>query len=136
MEWEQVADLLKGAGIAHLATASADGRPHVSAVMPAVEDDVVWIATNGSSGKARNLRENPRVALMWQPKAEIYLYGRAAFVNDPQEKQRLSSGGVFGFNLAEFFPPDALAFVRVDPESVVALMQEPEGLVRHTWRRS
>ena len=136
MEWEQLAELLNGAGIAHLATASADGRPHVSAVMPAVEGDVVWIATNASSGKTRNLKENPRVALMWQPKAEIYLYGRADFVNDPQEKQRLSSGRVFGFNLSDFFTPDALAFVRVDPESAVVLMQGPEGLVRHTWRRS
>lgn len=138
MEWEEVVSFLKGANIAHLATASPDGDPHVSVVSPAVEADVLWLATTASSRKARNLRANPRVALVWQPQAEIYLSGSAAMVSDEAEKHRLWESGLFAFDLAAFWVTadnPALVFVKVQPVSAMVMSIGPEGLSQQRWRR-
>ena len=50
--WAEVASYLTG--FAHLATVGPNGDPHVAKVAPAVDDDVIWIATRASSRKARN----------------------------------------------------------------------------------
>ena len=138
LDWEQVAEALAGAGIAHLATASAAGRPHVAAVMPTVEGDVVWIATNASSAKARNLKENPGVALMWQPTAEIYVWGDAHLVADRDEVRRVWEAGIFPFDLATNFGAvdnPNLVLIRVEPHSATVLCQGAEGLARRRWRK-
>lgn len=130
---------IEGAGLANLATASAAGRPHVSVISPAVEGDGLWFATTLSSKKARNLAENPRVALMWRPQAEVYLTGAAALVTDEVEKGRLWESGLFAFNLAAFWGSPAnpeLVFVQVAPESAAVLTMGADGLARRRWRRA
>ena len=138
MDWQQVTEFLSGAGLAHVATASADGRPHVSVVSPAVEGDRLWFATTASSRKARNLMANPRLAMMWQPRAEIYLSGAATVVTDETEKRRLWDSGLFAFDLASFWGrPDnpQLVFVLVQPDSAIVMSFGAGGLTRQTWRR-
>jgi general stress protein 26 len=136
MNWEQVAEFLQGAGVAHLATATLDGWPHVSAVMPSVEGEVLWIGTRAKSRKARNIRANPRVALMWQPRAEIYLWGSAALVDDEGEKCRIWESHIFPFDLAGSFGtptnPEHV-FVKVEPVSALVLSQGPDGLTQQRW---
>jgi PPOX class probable F420-dependent enzyme len=139
MEWQQVVEFLTGAAIAHLATASPDGEPHVSVVSPAVEGDGLWLATTSTSRKARNLRANPRVALVWQPRAEIYLSGGATIVTDEDVKARLWESGLFPFDLAAFWGTPAnpaLIFVRVEPVSAMVMSVGPDGLTQQRWRRS
>jgi PPOX class probable F420-dependent enzyme len=139
MEWHQIVEFLKGAAIAHLATASPDGEPHVSVVSPAVEGDGLWLATTSTSRKARNLRANPRVALVWQPGAEIYLSGGATIVTDGAVKARLWESGLFPFDLAAFWGTPAnpaLIFVRVEPVAAMVMSVGPEGLMQQRWRRS
>ncbi|MDQ6614462.1 MAG: pyridoxamine 5'-phosphate oxidase family protein [Actinomycetota bacterium] len=122
-----------------MASAGTDGWPHVSVVSPAVEGELLWIATRASSGKAGNIRVNPRVALVWQPGAEIYVWGRASWVEEDGEKQRLWESGVFPFDLAGFFGTWAhpgFIFIKVEPVSALVLSQGTEGLSRRRWRRS
>jgi general stress protein 26 len=134
--WEQVVEFLQGAGLAHLATVSSEGWPHVSVVSPAVEGDRLWIATRTGSAKARNIAVNPRAALVWQPRAEIYLWAMAAVVADEAEKRRLWGSGVFAFDLSATFgsPGDpGHVFIRVEPVSALVLSQGPGGLTRQRW---
>lgn len=139
MEWEELAQHLGSAGLATLATASSSGRPHVSIVSAAVEGDVLWFGTWGNAGKVRNLAENPQVALMWRPRAEIYLRGTASLVSDPEEKQRVWALRLFPYDQEAFFlSPDNpdLLYVRVQPESASMFSQTPVGLSRKFWRRT
>lgn len=128
--WNELAAQLTG--LAHLATASAEGRPHVSVVAPVLDGDRLWIFTRRGSGKARNLAVNPAVALMWRPGAEIYLQGRAELVDDPADKAKLWARSDLPFDPAAFFgSPDHpdLVLVRVVPERAVIL--GPGG--RRVW---
>ncbi|EGD57072.1 TIGR03618 family F420-dependent PPOX class oxidoreductase [Gordonia neofelifaecis] len=55
--------VLDSAAIAHLATVSADGAPHVAPVFVGTEGDRVVVFTGPDSKKSRNLHRDPRVAL-------------------------------------------------------------------------
>ncbi|AUH68587.1 MULTISPECIES: TIGR03618 family F420-dependent PPOX class oxidoreductase [Gordonia] len=55
--------VLDGAPIAHVATVSPDGSPHVVPVFVGTDGDRIVVFTGPGSVKARNLRRDPRVAL-------------------------------------------------------------------------
>ncbi len=95
---EEARRRLAGARVAHLATASADGQPHVVAVTFAVDGDRIYTAvdhkpkTTANLKRLRNIAENPRVTLLadhysddwdelWWARAD----GRAAILGDPAE---------------------------------------------------
>ena len=99
LSWDDVAPHLTG--LANAATASSDGTPHVSVVAAVVDGDSIWITTRRSSGKAINIAENPRIALMFRPGSEAYVSGTVEIVDDADEKRRRWSG---------FFPYDATSF--------------------------
>ena len=125
-------------GLAHAATATPDGRPHVSVVSPGVDGDIVCFLTRASSGKAANLRANPRIALMWQPAAEVYLHGDARVVDDVEEKRRIWSSGVLPYDPAGFFgtPDDpGVVLVTVHPATAIVLVEDAGSIRRRTWRR-
>jgi general stress protein 26 len=137
VEWQELAQLVTSAGVANLATASRTGRPHASVVSPAIEGNVLWFGTWTTSGKAHNLRENPQVALMWRPQAEIYLRGTAELVTDADEKHRVWGAGLFSYDQeALFLSPDNpdLVYVRVRPLAATVLSAGPVGLTRKTWQ--
>lgn len=58
---------LDGASIAHLATVLPDGSPHVVPVFVGTVGDRIAVFTGPDSRKARNLRNDPRVALSVAP---------------------------------------------------------------------
>ncbi len=87
---------LAGARVARLATAGADGQPHLVPVVFAVDGDRVYTAvdqkpkTTTRLRRLRNIRENPRVALLADHYAEdwdalwwVRADGRARVVEDP-----------------------------------------------------
>ena len=95
---EEARRRLAGARVARLATASADGQPHVVAVTFAVDGDRIYTAvdhkpkTTANLKRLRNIAENPRVTLLadhysddwdelWWARAD----GRAAILGDPAE---------------------------------------------------
>ena len=61
---------LAGARVAHLATATAGGQPHVVAVTFAVDGDLIYTAvdhkpkTTTNLRRLRNITENPQVSLL------------------------------------------------------------------------
>lgn len=60
---DKLAHLLDEARIATLTTYSTDGLPHVTAVWFLYEDGAIHITTNQDASKARNLRNDPRMAV-------------------------------------------------------------------------
>ena len=67
---EEARGRLAGAQVARLATAGADGQPYLVPVTFAVDDDLIYITvdhkpkTTTKLKRLRNIRENPRVALL------------------------------------------------------------------------
>jgi general stress protein 26 len=134
MNWTDVTAHLTG--LAHVATVTTDGRPHVAIAGAVVDGDVLWFGTRASSGKARNIAVNPEVAMMWSPAAEVYLRGVAELIDDVEEKRRMWSSGIFPYDLAMFFgsPENQdFVFVRVRPRSATVLTQGDSGIVRRRW---
>jgi PPOX class probable F420-dependent enzyme len=60
---EEVASLLAGPNIVHLATLLPDGSPHSVAVWGGLLGEHAYFFTQDRSRKARNLRADPRVAI-------------------------------------------------------------------------
>src|ERR1700727_547526 len=67
---EEARARLAGARVARLATAGADGQPYLVPATFAVDDDLIYITvdhkpkTTTKLKRLRNIRENPRVALL------------------------------------------------------------------------
>ena len=60
---DEVRDLLTAPNLVHLATLMPDGSPHTVAVWADLEGDHIFFFTQPQSRKARNLEQDPRVAL-------------------------------------------------------------------------
>jgi general stress protein 26 len=113
---------------AHLATVRPDGTPDVVPVHPCWEGDVLWVMVGGASRKARNVRDNDKVALHWQVTATgdgVELWGTATLHDDLETKRRLWHG-VFDYDLNAFAPggpddsPDTV-FLAVRPTRALVL---------------
>jgi PPOX class probable F420-dependent enzyme len=62
-----VRQVLDSTSIAHLATVDEGGAPHSTPVFVGTRDDQLVFFTGPASRKARNLRDNPRVAVSIAP---------------------------------------------------------------------
>jgi general stress protein 26 len=134
MNWTDVTEHLTG--LAHLATVTPGGRPHVAIAGAVVDGGLLWFGTRASSGKARNIAVNPEVAMMWSPAAEVYVQGVAELVDNVPEKRRMWNSGIFPYDLAMFFGSpenEDFVFVRVRPQSATVLTQSDSGIVRRRW---
>jgi nitroimidazol reductase NimA-like FMN-containing flavoprotein (pyridoxamine 5'-phosphate oxidase superfamily) len=98
---EQVLPVLAKRSFATLATTSPAGFPHVAGVLYGATGSTLWVSTLRSSRKARNVAENPKVAVcvpvrrlplgppssvQWQATAEV------VDLEDP-ELRRLADAG-------------------------------------------
>ncbi|TQS39511.1 PPOX class F420-dependent oxidoreductase [Cryptosporangium phraense] len=88
-----VAQLVEGTNIAHLATVLPDGSPHSVPVWIDREGDRLAILTGPDSQKARNMARDPRVAISVADQANPYataiVRGRVAEVVDGDEAWRI-----------------------------------------------
>ncbi|MBM3944505.1 MAG: TIGR03668 family PPOX class F420-dependent oxidoreductase [SAR202 cluster bacterium] len=88
--------------VARLATADAEGRPHVIPVCYVLDGDVIYSAIDrkpkrvGAKAlkRVRNIAENPRVALViddyaedWSALAYVLVFGAAILVESGSERQ-------------------------------------------------
>jgi PPOX class probable F420-dependent enzyme len=93
-------DRLAGARVARLATAGANRQPHLVPVTFAVDVDRVYIAidhkpkTTTNLQRLRNIRENPRVALLadhyeddWDRLWWVRLDGHARIIETGEDRQ-------------------------------------------------
>jgi PPOX class probable F420-dependent enzyme len=123
--------MLHGTRTAKVATVMANGQPHVMPVWFVLDGDQVVFTTGADSVKGRNLRRDPRIALLVDdeepPYAFVHLRGRATISEDLDALLRFATkigSRYMGTNRAEEFgrrnavPGEIL--VRVDPERVIA----------------
>src|SRR5437763_11992133 len=123
--------LTHGTRTAKLATTSRAGAPHVMPVWFVLDGDQIVLTTHAESVKGRNLRRDPRVALVVDderpPFAFVHVRGRVTIQEDLDELLRFATaiaarymgedhGEEFGKRNA--VPGELL--VRIMPERVIA----------------
>jgi hypothetical protein len=110
---------LERAGIALLGTLRRDGSPRVSPVEPHFAEDELLFGVMSWSGKAHDLRRDPRCALHSavcdpeNPEGELKLYGRAREVEDPEVR----SGSPNAWWVER--PPDVARVLSLEVEEAV-----------------
>ena len=129
---EQVHSFLsQGARTAKLATMMDDGRPHVMPVWFVLDGEQIVFTTGANSVKGRNLRRDPRVALVVDderpPFAFVHVRGRVTIQEDLDELLRFATAigaRYMGEDRGEQFGKRNAAprelLVRVMPERVIA----------------
>jgi general stress protein 26 len=131
----------KKAAWAYLATTVGD-QPKVRVVHPHWEGQSVWVATGRTSAKARQMERNSKVELFYQVQmpdlVHLTVTGRARFIEDAAEKQRLWS--LFDYDLGQFFkgvadPDYGLLRIDADRIELTGLMEMTSGKPPRVWRR-
>ncbi|HWX74890.1 MAG TPA: PPOX class F420-dependent oxidoreductase [Solirubrobacteraceae bacterium] len=123
--------MTQGTRTAKVATAMADGHPHVMPVWFILDGDDVVFTTGRDSVKGCNLRRDPRIALVvdedLSPYAFVHVRGQATWSEDLAQLERYAiqiGGRYMGSERAREFgrrnavPGELL--VRVTPERVIA----------------
>jgi PPOX class probable F420-dependent enzyme len=125
--------LLEGTRTAKVATVMADGAPHVMPVWFVLDGDRIVFTTGRGSVKGRDLRRDPRVAILVEddapPFAFVHIRGRAQISEDLDAMLRFATaigGRYMGADRGEEFgrrnavPGELL--VSVSPERVITLV--------------
>ena len=123
--------LSHGTRTAKVATSGPGGQPHVMPVWFVLDGEELVFTTWGDSAKGRNLRRNPRAAVVVDdelaPYAFVHIRGPVTLSEDPDELLRFATaigGRYLGADRAEEFgrrnavPGELL--VRLQAERVIA----------------
>jgi len=122
MEEKDIEPIGRGLSVrCYLATIGKSGEPHVVPVHPGWEGSTIWIMTERSAVKSRNISHNPRVAMHWETDElgdGLLVWGDATIHGDLATKTRLWTGA-FDYDLAAFAPeginsPET-AFLEIEP---------------------
>ncbi len=94
--WEDTLEAITQAEIFWISTVRPDSRPHVTPLVAVWLDDALHFSTGPDEQKARNLANNPRVALTtgandWHSGLDVVLEGEAARVTNAQQLDRLAA---------------------------------------------
>ena len=94
--WQDTLEAIEQAEIFWISTVRADGRPHVTPLVAVWLDDALHFSTGPEEQKARNLADNPHVALTtganeWQSGLDVVIEGEAARVTNTQQLDRLAA---------------------------------------------
>jgi len=97
----------------NLATVSPEGRPMAHTMAYVSEDVTVYVATNKSTRKVRNIMNNPAVAFTvdeddpdWFDMQALQVEGFASVVEDEDEMRRIGEIMVGKFPVIADMPPD------------------------------
>jgi PPOX class probable F420-dependent enzyme len=136
------ADFLRRARLAHLATASADGKPHVVPVCFVFDGMQLYTAIDakpkrvprGSLRRVKNLRENPRVSLVvdhyeedWRHLRYVLIAGRGEILEtgpDWQQAWRLLREKYLQYHAMPDLGRGPV--IRIVPEHIVAWQSGPQ----------
>jgi PPOX class probable F420-dependent enzyme len=124
--------LMHGTRTAKLATTGANGQPHVMPVWFVLDAEDIVFNTAADSVKGRNLRRDPRAAVVVDeevaPYAFVHIRGRVSLSEEPTELLQFATtigGRYMGADRAEEFGQRNAApgelLVRLRPERVIAL---------------
>jgi len=107
---EARAFLLAGTRTGKLATARADGRPHVTPIWFTLDEDEIVFTTHGTSIKAKSIQSDPRVCFCVDDQVPPYSYvmleGTATLSEDVDDLVRWATvigGRYMGADRAEEF---------------------------------
>jgi PPOX class probable F420-dependent enzyme len=125
--------LLEGTRTAKVATVMADGAPHVMPVWFVLDGDRIVFTTGRGSVKGRDLRRDPRVAIVVEddtpPFAFVHVRGRAQISEDLDAMLRFATAIGARYmgadRAAEFGRRNAVPgelLVSVSPERVITLV--------------
>lgn len=125
---------------AYVATAGADGEPHVAPVAVAWVDDTICAFVLSASRKVRNVRQNPRATVHFAVSEgtawdSCIVWGDAVVVDTTEGRKGL--WGRMGYDLGRFEPggpeSDNHVFIQITPTRATIL--RGMGLAgRETWR--
>ena len=86
----ELASFLDEVRMAHLATSSKSGKPHVSPIWYVYEDGVFYFTTRLSRVKGRHVQSNPSVALSiatdQRPYRAVCAFGQATIVKEGRDE--------------------------------------------------
>ena len=93
--WEDTRGMLERAQLGWLSTVRADGRPHVTPLVPVWLDGSFYFTTGPGEQKALNLSRNDAVVLTtgcdaWEEGADVVVEGSAERVTDQELLTRLA----------------------------------------------
>ena len=101
MEEAEARRRLAGSRVAHLATVSADGRPHIVPIVFALDGDTLYFAVDAKPKKTtrlarlKNIEANPTVSVLvdhyeddWTRLWWVHVDGTAHVITDDAEAQR------------------------------------------------
>jgi uncharacterized pyridoxamine 5'-phosphate oxidase family protein len=91
--WEQTQAVLRAAELFWISTVRADGRPHVTPLVAAWVDGVLYFHTGTDEQKFANLRANPNVVLTtgcnrWDEGIDVVVEGKAVPATDEKALTR------------------------------------------------
>ena len=94
--WAATREILETAQLAWITTVRADGRPHVTPLVPVWLDDEVHFATGRDEQKAVNLARNPHIVVTtgcntWDRGIDVVVEGEARRITDRAMLERLSA---------------------------------------------
>lgn len=90
LDWNEVAQLFAAERWYWVATAGAEGHPHIRPVLAVYLDERVYSTTNPAARKGRDLRRRPTAALAARaPAIDVVLEGTVSWVEDRAGLQRV-----------------------------------------------
>jgi len=147
--WATTREVLENAQLSWVTTVRADGRPHITPLVPVWLDDAVHFTTGPGEQKAVNLAGNPHVVMTtgcnrWDQGLDVMVEGEARRVTDRATLERLAAAwatkwdGRWRFGVADggFTHPDAdvdgpvLVFA-VQPAKVLAFGKDGFSQTRY-----
>ena len=94
--WATTREVLENAQLSWVTTVRADGRPHVTPLVPVWLDEAVHFTTGPGEQKAVNLAGNPHVVMTtgcnrWDQGLDVMVEGEARRVTDQDTLERLAA---------------------------------------------
>jgi general stress protein 26 len=143
--WSRASEALEAAQLSWISTVRADGRPHVTPLVPVWLDGTSYFCTGPTEQKAHNLNANPHVVLttgcnQWDQGLDVMVEGEARLVTDRPTLERLAAAwatkwdGSWQFEVTDggFQHEAGLALVyAVEPAKVLAFGKGPYSHTRH-----
>lgn len=140
--WSETARILTEAELYWITTVRRDGRPHVTPLVGVADGAVVHFTTGLAEQKARNLEQNPHVAITtgnnsWDRGLDVVVEGRAVRVTDQAALQQIADAYLAKYGSAwEFEVGDGVfrhggehdaGVFRIEPDKVMAFAKEPHA---------
>lgn len=120
--------------LAKLATANAKTlQPHIVLVWFLWDGECLWISSFASTRKNRELRSNPRCAVLIEPETDepglqaVLLEGTAELVVEPRSLVQEMSRRIYTLYMGKegVLAPDPQSWI-VDPENTLIRMKQPK----------